>query len=1593
MAQDILDFFDLSRNFEADLQLDRPGTRARVKMSALVDTPDPWATERAVEASQDSDTPTQPYYVEYRERERRDHEARCQSERAAAWGGAGGAPSVTGSHMTGIEAVSMGASSFYAGRPEPDGRRDEGLLQRYNFHVDTSSKRRHKLPILDEEETIVNKINSSQVTIISGYTGCGKTTQVPQFILNHAAHNQKHVNIVVTQPRRIAAKTVARRVCQERDWPLGKLVGYKIGLDKEFVSPDTRLLYCTTGMLKKMIINKKSLNEWTHVILDEVHEREQDMDFVLLLCKKLINTTSRGVKLILMSATLNLDKLCEYFERNIPNTDVVESPGLYELRTTESVHKVIELYLDDLASFYPENWDEPDLTEGLPALHEANVRLCKVIIQQLEQLERNSRLSPGEPKPSVIVFLPGEAEILRVKQWLKQDGVAEQLKWRILVLHSRIPLEDIDLVFDPAPLGFRKVILATNVAESSITIPDVGYIIDFCLTKILVTDPDTNYVSLQMDFADKNSCRQRAGRTGRVAAGRVFRLVRRSYYDNYLSKEHRPEMQRAPLDKLVLETKLLNFGSPKELLALALDPPELTNICKTVMHLKVIGAVHTTFRGVPIMDDGDLTPLGEIIAGLPVDVRLGKFIVFGQLFNVLEEAVIIAAGLSNKSIFATPMEEKIAAYACKLRWAQRTFSDCFAVLYAYTTWSKHKREGFFKSPTRNKERQRQFKWCRDRFLQLKCLEDMEKTIDEIKVGLKRLGIEHNPMPNRPRIPWSEKVNLINYAIFGSFYPNYFVKQPGIRDQREVHKLVGGRNPAHSVYFMNWTSSQSPFGAIYEDQIKDFFKPCGIPKEKLHVEFEASRVIVHIMSNSLDREFDQTVNDNLFNESSIDNNLNLTGEIIHQVYVAMKLKFAFRRERRFGVSMEVHSDRGAAIKFKEHLEKKIKAQEAVVDPTDYTTIGQIPAPSLGTKDLKVTVVHVNHPNSFFVHLFSSSASQVMSSIEDAIDNVLKMKLLKAPDNIFLVKIGQVCITEYKDEIDQDDQALFYRARIDGVYEKAEDGSLVHFSTTSGRNQRVNTNPSAYMLKVYFIDYGNEALKSAQDIHLIPPSVLRNRPNLSQPAQALECTLNRVKPNPIKNPQGTWTQDVINSMGVLIGQDFIQTQVYSVIARPRGPLLSLIVFTTDGKCFNDELKGESAKGHPPMAIEGQESYISHLNHQNRSQEHLLTPELVQDLEADQTNYLAKKYTPNSDSQMVENIEEELASWHAFYTGKMLDDSREVARTTTINLKGPNHPLEAKVSHLTKVGESKEVRIEPDSVNAILLDQNPGDDHDHWMVAAFVGLTPDGDKVMARSTTFLPFHHGLGSILSMIFAPQVELRCDKLVRRYTGAICGLGTREKDWGMSSRLGQTAQGATKRPMKISYHSDQDMELVFDVNIDNYDIQQIQKVRYWINQGFVRDSGYGSGATGHQPIGPYCLKMQQEQHLVNIQDSIRFHMSELVNRMRTSPPKTRYPKEYRWCGWPSAEKINRCEINDSQFVLKNISTYNLSAQGPSAARDNPTLLRLLKQFEGFAERPQVKIHVRCPICSHAEVLYTGAEVGAHLRANGHHSEMDRQNLG
>ncbi|KAI8505585.1 ATP-dependent RNA helicase tdrd9 [Branchiostoma belcheri] len=641
---------------------------------------------------------------------------------------------------------------------QDDPLRSVNIYRNYNFNHTYNPT----LPITQYHEEIITTVESNSVTVIQGDTGSGKTTQVPQYILDHYARNNRWCNIVVTQPRRIAAISIARRVADERGWRLGGIVGYQVGMDKQ-QSDDTRLSFVTTGVLLQKLINTKNMNQFTHVILDEVHERDQETDFGLLVARKLLRSNSRHVKVILMSATLDSSMFAGYF--SIPvRGELAPAPVV----TVEGrLFPVTEFYVEDLAPLGP----LPELQLDNPDISGQSYDLARKLILYFDQLEaqeqgRGPSEGLGVDRGTVLVFLPGLAEINTLDELLAPETTRYKL-W-VLPLHSTITSEEQAQAFVPPRSYQRKVILSTNIAESSITVPDIKYVIDFCLTKCMVKDQETNYQSLQLNWASQAHCTQRKGRAGRVSSGRAYRMVTRRFYYEHLQEYGDPEMQRCPMEQLVLKVKLLDLGEPKAILGLALQPPNLDNIELTVLTLKEVGALSTVTSGEVNPYDGDLTFIGRVLAALPVDIRVGKLLLLGHVFGFLREVLVIGASLSLKSFFAKPFRGDLASYRSKMAWSEDSFSDCLAMLYAY-----RRRDAVLQSEALKKvsdrhrnvsegwqevsqsgqctSRQQEVAWARKNMIQLKRIKEMSAVAKELQDRLANFNIrvsrDRNPHQN------------------------------------------------------------------------------------------------------------------------------------------------------------------------------------------------------------------------------------------------------------------------------------------------------------------------------------------------------------------------------------------------------------------------------------------------------------------------------------------------------------------------------------------------------------------------------------------------------------------------------------------------------------------------------------------------------------------------------------------------------------------------------------------------------------------------------------------------------------------------------
>eukprot|EP00092_Neocalanus_flemingeri_P009551 GFUD01010280.1.p1 GENE.GFUD01010280.1~~GFUD01010280.1.p1 ORF type:complete len:1519 (+),score=509.70 GFUD01010280.1:91-4647(+) len=1498
MADDLMDFFNVRKEFPK-IYLKGPQTMGRVRRSDF-DEPPP-ETDPSLHCSD----------ADWRGFIANEEDKLCR-QAAESVHGTSDRMTVVKSAMSGIEGDTMLDSVTIPANDMRDD--DQDLRKMFNFD---NNRDGWKLPIIDIKEKIIDLVGGNQIVVLSGPTGCGKSTQVPQYILDKHAMDRKSVNIIVTQPRKIAASSVARRVCQERGWKLGGLVGYQVGLDKGNKSPDTRLLYVTTGILKRMMIAKKHLNDWTHIILDEVHEREEDMDLVMLLSKKLLFTNSRGTKLILMSATMNDQKFCDYFSSHLPMAGLGPARAPYLNLGHKKGTNVSEYHFGQLFKLLRKeemDAEEPDFDKGKPQVHSTCIKIAKMLIKNLDVLEMKENANAGasskrkEPG-AVLVFLPGIHEIQTVRDYLMEEdeGMPRRkgLEWWCIPLHSSIPWEEHRKIFDPAPPNFRKIILSTNIAESSLTVPDIRYVVDFCLTKNMQADKDTNYPRLVMDWACKHQMIQRRGRAGRVTHdGRVFRLIPEGFYDS-LPEEHVPEMQRVPLTKVVLDVKLIDLGSPKELLALAMDPPDVLSLHKTILSLKEMGALLTTVGGLQSREDGDLTVLGEIVAHLPIDVKLGKLIVLGHIFGVLEESIVIASGLNGKSIFTAPFDKRVQAYKNKLFWADRTFSDCFAILLAYQTWDSQKKRGFFNMKAGGEDRERQF--CEASFLQKNQLGEMKMQVEDLTRCLKMMDIE--PLQIQDPVQWSEesKFLILRLIMFGAFYPNYFTRQSNSEVEQLAHRTLLGRDPKNTVYLQGMDEEQAKFGQLYSGQIKKILQDCTKEEDRIKLSFEGRKIYV---------EFDRALGDT---ERSVagykaDQMGNMTGDIIHQVYVAVKLRSQGGPMKK-NMAINLYGQDIAEAKHREWQEAI--AQSATCELTT-EVIDQVAPPDMDVTELPMKLTYISSPSMFWTHYGPGVAKN-----EDRLQEIIAQNLdrCKAVKDRGEVKCGNVYLAPFKDK--GDEYHYYYRARINSI----SGGGMVH---------------------VFFIDYGNVVPVAIVSLRMISVALIRDFPEIVKiPGLALECSLASIQPSKIRNGKGLWDEEVVERFKQLLMQEGsrVEGKIFSVTKSGSGHskfVVSLDILEVTMASTMEVVEVKKALLRDKLAETAVESFLSQQNHRERMRYAAYNEAMQKHL----NNYSrSDMQTPN-----MKPLKE--------------DKTKLIMRTP---LNGPFSPLEHKVLCAYRHGAGKLANVDPESVNHVMLDQAPSDPHDHWMVAAHVGISPSSETLLVRNTSWLPARPGLGALSTMIFAPQVEVRHNSNKSRLTGFIAGLGPKTT-WD------KPEEEITKVERTLAFYPEHDMEVKFDIDVTNQDINSVNKLRYWVNQMLSTED--------------HIMCLTQPKKLDLAQKGIKRNLEELLERERKYEEKVPLPAghEYRWNMLKAGMRMQSQLGEQDKNVYKMIDGVRVTMEDSKVVMEK--LVTLYSRANETSLTPLASSEV-CPACPGQLMMSTPRDIWHHFHSKQHKVEEDK----
>ena len=320
----------------------------------------------------------------------------------------------------------------------------------------------------------MSQIERNQVILIKGDTGCGKTTQVPQFIMDSFTKEGKasKCNIIVTQPRRISATSLAERIARERGEKLGDVVGFKVKLHQHLPQTPGAILFCTTGVLLKKMQDNPNLIGCSHLIIDEAHERNVDIDMLLTLLKQVIKK-NKDIKIIIMSATLNADLFQNYF--NCVSLDI---PG--------KAYPVKMHFLEDIAHTVGANWifEEPEQKYYRPQVE------CEKVAKVVQWI------SDKKPEGAILCFLPGWTEIVQVEKFLKENN-RKKTRQMILPIHSLMSYYDQKKIFEKPPPGVRKIILATDIAETGITVPDVVYVVDSATHKEIRWDKEKEVDTIQ----------------------------------------------------------------------------------------------------------------------------------------------------------------------------------------------------------------------------------------------------------------------------------------------------------------------------------------------------------------------------------------------------------------------------------------------------------------------------------------------------------------------------------------------------------------------------------------------------------------------------------------------------------------------------------------------------------------------------------------------------------------------------------------------------------------------------------------------------------------------------------------------------------------------------------------------------------------------------------------------------------------------------------------------------------------------------------------------------------------------------------------
>lgn len=545
-------------------------------------------------------------------------------------------------------------------------------------------EQRKNLPVYKRKDELLQAIAENQIVIVQGATGCGKTTQMPQYLheAGYTKTEMKHGEVKMvgcTQPRRVAAMSVAARVSKEVNSKLGHAVGYSIRFE-DCTSEGTVIKYMTDGMLLREILDDPTLSKYSVMIVDEAHERTLHTDILLTLLKDVTRARS-DFRLIISSATLDEQKFCDFFNQ----------PPVFKIEGR--LHKVEKYYTKDSQKVAIGN-------------------MTDACLRTVIQIHRTQE--PGD----ILVFLPGQDEIDELQKDLESEvkrlgsKIGELL---IRPIYANLPTDMQSRVFDPTPSGARKVVIATNIAETSITIDGIRHVVDPGYCKQNKFSHKTGMETLAVTRISKASADQRAGRAGRTAPGFCYRLYTMDEF-NQFDENTQPEIQRLNLANVVLLLKTMKINDVVQFEYVDRPPTEV--LLFAIEQLTSLGALDKL---------GELTHLGRRMAEFPLEPKMSKAIIVSESHKCSEEVLTIMSMLSvNGTIFFKPKDRIVHAEASRKSFFSES-GDHLTLLKVYNDWA---------SSGHSKQ------WCFEKFIQYKSMcrardirDQLEKLCDKVEVKL------------------------------------------------------------------------------------------------------------------------------------------------------------------------------------------------------------------------------------------------------------------------------------------------------------------------------------------------------------------------------------------------------------------------------------------------------------------------------------------------------------------------------------------------------------------------------------------------------------------------------------------------------------------------------------------------------------------------------------------------------------------------------------------------------------------------------------------------------------------------------------------